>query len=104
MMAGDNIAVVWEHGFGTANTGTGKTSNYVSDTEWNDLLALCNTADGHTKENMEAWWQHAVDNAYTMGLFTTKTYMVLPSDMVNAVQGDKLTFLPGACTWAAPEA
>lgn len=104
MMAGDNIAVVWEHGFGTANTGTGKTSNYVSDPEWNDLLALCNTAEGHTKENMEAWWQHAVDNAYTMGLYTTKTYMVLPSDMVNAVQGDKLTFLPGACTWAAPEA
>ncbi|MBQ3425033.1 MAG: ABC transporter substrate-binding protein [Clostridia bacterium] len=104
MMAGDNIAVVWDHGFGTAKTGTGKTSNYIEDKEWNDLLVLCNTADGHTKENMEAWWQHAVDNAYTMGLFTTKTYMVLPSDMINVVQGDKLTFLPGACTWAAPEA
>lgn len=103
MMAGDNIAVVWEHGFGVANTGTGKTSNFVDDPEWSAQLELCNTADGHTKENMEKWWQMAVDNAYTMGLYTTKTYMVLPADMVNAVQGDKLTFLPGACTWAAPE-
>ena len=102
MMAGDNIAVVWDHGFGTAKTGTGKTANFVDDAAWNDLLVLCNTADGHTKENMEAWWQMAVDNAYCMGLYTTKTYMVLPADMVNAVQGDKLTFLPGACTWAAP--
>ena len=104
MMAGDNIAVVWDHGFGTAKTGTGKTANFVDDAAWNDLLVLCNTADGHTKENMEAWWQMAVDNAYCMGLFTTKTYMVIPSDMVSVVQGDKLTFLPGACTWAAPEA
>lgn len=104
MMAGDNIAVVWEHGFGLARSATGKTTNYVDDKEWNEMLELCNTADGHTKENMEAWWQHAVDNAYTMGVFTTSSYMVLPKDMVSVVQGDKLTFLPGACTWAAPEA
>ena len=80
------------------------TNNFIVDDEWNALLVEICTEEGHTKENMEAWWQHAVDNAYTMGLFTTKTYMVLPSDMINAVQGDKLTFLPGACTWAAPEA
>jgi len=104
MMAGDNIAVVWEHGFGLARSATGKTTNYVDDKEWNEMLELCNTADGHTKENMEAWWQHAVDNAYTMGVFTTSSYMVLPNDLVSVVQGDKLTFLPGACTWAAPEA
>ena len=103
MMAGDNIAVVWEHGFGVANTGTGKTSNFIDDPAWSELLELCNTAEGHTKENMEKWWQMAVDNAYTMGLYATNDYMVLPADMVNAVQGDKLTFLPGACTWAAPE-
>ena len=104
MMAGDNIAVVWEHGFGVANTGTGKTGNFIDDPEWSALLEKCNSADGHTKENMEAWWQMAVDNAYTMGLYATKTYMVLPADMVSAVQGDKLTFLPGACTWADPNA
>ena len=104
MMAGDNIAVVWEHGFGVANTGTGKTSNFIDNPEWSALLELCNTAEGHTKENMEAWWQMAVENAYTMGLYATNTYMVLPADMVSPVQGDKLTFLPGACTWAAPEA
>lgn len=100
MMAGDNIAVVWDHGFGTAMTGTGATANFIVDPAWNDQLVLVNTADGHTKENMEAWWQTAVDNAYCMGLYTTKTYMVMPSDMIKVVQGDKLTFLPGACIWA----
>lgn len=58
--------------------------------------------DGHTPENMLAWWQYAVDNAYTMGLWAGKQFMVLPEDMLSICQGDKLTFLPGACTYAAP--
>ena len=142
MMAGDNLPVVWEHGFGTANNGgpggpgggpggpggpgggpggpdgggdaapaaeaaaeenaDPHTSNFIRDPEWEEMLALCNTMDGHTPENMLAWWQHAVDNAYTMGLWAGKQFMVLPEDMLSICQGDKLTFLPGACTYAAP--
>ena len=103
-MAGSHLPVVWAHGFETSNVDTGdsgdvRTSNFVRDPEWQSLLELCNTINGHTGENMQAWWQHCVDNAYAMGLYTGTTYMIMPESMTKVVQGDKQTFLPGACEY-----
>lgn len=103
MMAGDYNVTVWQHGFSFANNGDGDhTANFVYDKEWDDLLNLCCTESGHTPENLECWWQIAVDNAYTMGLYSGNNYVVMPEDMTYFCQGDKLTMLPGACTYAAP--
>ncbi len=103
MMAGDYNVTVWQHGFSFANNGDGDhTSNFVYDKEWDDLLNLCCTEEGHTPENLQRWWQIAVDNAYTMGLYSGNNYVVMPEDMTYFCQGDKLTMLPGACTYAAP--
>ena len=105
MMAGDQNVTVWLHDFSWGNTSDGNRSiNFVSDQEWEDLLNLCCTEAGHTPENMEKWWDHAVENAYTMGLFTSNVYEVLPEDMTYYVLGDKLMPLTGASTYAAPEA
>ena len=101
MMAGDYNVQVWEHGFSYANTDGTRTDNFVVDDEWNALLAECCTEEGHTSENMAAWWQMAVDNAYTMALYTGNQYNVIPTDMTYFCLGDKLIFLPGACTYAA---
>ncbi|MGM9607178.1 MAG: ABC transporter substrate-binding protein [Oscillospiraceae bacterium] len=105
MMAGDQNVTVWAHDFSWGNTADGdRTINFIRDQEWEDLLNLCCTEAGHTPENMEKWWDHATENAYTMGLFTSNVYEVLPEDMTYYVLGDKLMPLTGASTYAAPEA
>lgn len=104
MMAGDFNVTVWLHGFSYGNTDGTHTQTFVVDQEWEDLLNLCCTEDGHTPENLEKWWDHAVENAYTMGLYAGTAQVILPEDMTVFVQGDKLTPLTGASTYAAPEA
>lgn len=103
-MAGSHLPVVWAHGFEVSNIDTGdsgdvRTANFVRDPEWQRLLEVSNTMMGHTTEDMLAWWQHCVDNVYAMGLYTGKTYMIMPANMTECVLGDKMTFLPGACTY-----
>lgn len=103
-MAGSHLPVVWSHGFETSNVDTGdgtdeRTANFVRDPEWQSLLKLCNTMNGHTSENMLAWWQRCVDNAYAMGLYTGTSYMIMPENMTKVVMGDRQIFLPGACEY-----
>ncbi|PWM75655.1 MAG: hypothetical protein DBX59_01370 [Bacillota bacterium] len=98
MMAGDYNVQAWLHDFSYANTAEGNhTSTFVTNDEWNDLLNLCNTEDGHTAENMQAWWEMAAENAYCMGVYAGNNYHIVPNDCVYVQLGDKLTFLPGAC-------
>ncbi|HHU22857.1 MAG TPA: ABC transporter substrate-binding protein [Clostridiales bacterium] len=105
MMAGDYNVTVWQHGFSYGNTPTGdRTMYHLIDDEWEDLLNLCISEDGHTPENMKAWWEHCVENAYAMGLYTSNAHDILPEDMTYYVRGDKLTPLTGASTYAAPKA
>lgn len=102
MMAGDYNVQAWLHDFAYANTATGtQTSCFVVDDEWNDLLSLCNTEEGHTAENMQAWWEMAAEHAYCMGIYAGNNYNIVPEDCVYVCQGDKLRFLPGACCYAA---
>ena len=105
MMAGDFNVTVWSHAFDYANTATGdRTMYHLVDDEWEAMLDTVLTEEGHTPENMEKWWNHAVENAYVMALFTGKSYDVIPEDMTYYCLGDKLTPLPGSSTYAAPEA
>ena len=102
MMAGDYNVQAWLHDFSYNNTSTGDhTNNFVVDDDWNDLLNLCNTEDGHTAENMQAWWEMATDHAYTMGIYAGNNYNIVPKDCTYVCQGDKLRFLPGACCFKA---
>ena len=101
MMAGDYNVTVWEHMFSYGNTGDGDhTSTFIYDDEWEEMLETCLSEEGHTSENMEAWWQHLVDNAYAIGCYAANKYTVIPTNMTQLYYGDKLTILPGACTYA----
>lgn len=99
MMAGDYNVNAWSHGFDYNSNGADgtQTAYFFQDDEWNELLALCNTLEGHTSENMLAWWQMAVDNAYTMGLYTGNSYDIAPADCTYVCLSDRLVLLPGAC-------
>lgn len=102
MMAGDYNVQAWLHDFSYNNSATGdRTTCFVVDDEWNDLLNLCNTEDGHTAENMQAWWEMTAEHAYTMGIYAGNSYNIVPEDCVYVCQGDKLRFLPGACCFKA---
>lgn len=101
LMAGDYNVQAWAHDFSYNNSSSGaETTTHIVDDEWNDLLNLCNTEDGHTAENMQAWWEMAVEHGYTMGVYAGNNYNVVPADCVYVCQGDKLTFLPGACCFS----
>ena len=100
MMAGDYNVQAWSHDFSYNNTSTGdRTTTFIVDDEWNDLLS--NTEDGHTAENMQAWWEMAAEHAYTMGIYAGNNYNIVPEDCTYVCQGDKLRFLPGACCFKA---
>lgn len=102
MMAGDYNVQAWLHDFSYNNSATGDcTTTFIVDDEWNDLLNLCNTEEGHTAENMQAWWEMAAEHAYTMGVYAGNNYNIVPEDCVYVCQGDKLRFLPGACCFKA---
>ena len=102
MMAGDYNVQAWLHDFSYNNSSSGdRTTSFVVDDEWNDLLNTCNTEDGHTSENMQAWWEMATDHAYTMGIYAGNNYNIVPEDCTYVCQGDKLRFLPGACCFKA---
>ena len=102
MMAGDYNVQVWAHDYSWANTGDGDhTQEFITDQEWEDLLNLCNTEEGHTSENMKAWWEMATQHAYGMGLYTGNSYNIVPEECTYVCQGDKLVLLPGACTFNA---
>jgi len=102
MMAGDYNVQAWAHDFSYGNTPEGnRTLTFIQNDEWEALLNECNTNDGHTAENMQAWWNMCVDNAYAMGVFAGNNFNIVPEDCVYVHQGDKLRFLPGACCYKA---
>ena len=99
MAASDYIVNVWSHSMDVSNTGTGLTENFVDDEEWQEMLDLCKTTDGHTTENLDAWWQHAVDNAYLMALAVDYVNIVYPSSMTSIIMTDKNHVVFGGCTY-----
>ena len=101
MMAGSEMATVWLHQYSYANMDGTQTTNFIVDDEWEAMLNEIQTEEGHTAENMQAWWDHCVANAYGMGLYNGTIFDIVPADMTYVCQGDKQVPLPGACTYAA---
>lgn len=101
MMAGSEMATVWLHQFSYANMDGTQTTNFIVDQEWEDLLNLIQTEEGHTAENMQAWWDHCAENAYGMGLYNGTMFDIVPADMTYVCQGDKQIPLLGSCTYEA---
>lgn len=99
-MAGDYNVTVWEHAFSFGNTSTkDRTQYWGTDQEWEDLLNECLTEEGHTPENMEKWWDMAVENGYVIGLYASMHNSVIPENMKFFAIGDKNTALAGASVY-----
>ncbi len=95
----DYVVNMWDHYYDTAQNENGLTTNFIDDPEWSDLLKTCISADGHTEENINEWWQTCVENAYGMGLYCTTNYIVHSTTITDIVRNDKNQVLPGACSY-----
>lgn len=99
------IALKWSHAWSWANTVEGDhTTNFVYDSEWNDLLIACNSLEGHTYENMTAWLEMLYENAYATNLYNTTKNIIYPADLTYMYRNSHLIILPGACEYADPNA
>ncbi len=99
-MAGDNIATVWQHGFDTGNSTVGLAANFADDPEWQQMLETCyGSEETHTSEALLAWWEHAVENGYLMGLYNQNKYTAIPASTATVCYGDKQSMLPGGFTF-----
>lgn len=97
---GDYLVLEWQHAYDWANTtDADHTVNFIYDQEWQSLLELCYTAEGHTDENMERWVEMLYENAYGMNLFNTSKNIIYPSYITSLYRNNKLVILPGACEY-----
>ena len=101
MMAGSEMATVWLHQYSYANMDGTQTSNFIVDQQWEDLLNSIQTEEGHTAENMQAWWDHCAENAYGMGLYNSTMFDIVPADMTYVCFGDKQIPLLGGGAYKA---
>ncbi len=84
----------------TVDTTMNKTPSFVEDAEWDDMLTLINTINGHTEENIDAWEQHAIENAYGMGLYSYQNHIVFNKKIVSIARNGKNVLLPGGFEYA----
>jgi len=99
--AGDAGVVEASHWFNTSNTVEDRTDNFIEDPEWQTMLETILTEDGHTSENIDAWLQHAYDNAYGMALCSDINHIVYKNTITSVFKNDKNKLIPGAFTYAA---
>lgn len=96
----DYVVNIWAHFFDLSHSANGdKTPNFIADPEWQEILTECCTADGHTPENLNAWWEHCVENAYCMGLYASKQNVIYSEQFNQIVKLDRDQIMPGACTY-----
>lgn len=93
----DYLTNLFDHAFN--NGGVGATKNFIEDETLNGLMKKA-YAVGATDEDVDALWQHCVENAYTYPMLRNVNAFVLPADSVETVwRNDKNTFMPGAAIW-----
>lgn len=97
---GSYLVQKWAHAYDWANTTAGDhTVNYIYDQEWQDLLMLIQSKDGHTTENMLKWLQMMYDNAYGMNLFNSTKSIVYRDNLHFLYRNNKFIIIPGACEY-----
>lgn len=99
------VVLKWIHAFDWANTKDGnRTTNFVTNQEWQELLYTVNTVEGHTVENMTRWLEILYENAYATNLYNTTKSIIYPDDLTYMYRNAKLVIVPGACEFADPNA
>lgn len=73
----DYIVNNWAHVCDPANWSWGLSYNFIDDEKLVDLLYTCKSLDGHTEDNLNAFHEYVVENAYMKGLYNGYTCAVM---------------------------
>lgn len=98
--ASNNYAsVAWTRPFLAANYSTGGTCNFIFDDYLQEQLALVNTDEGHTEENVKALYEYIVENAYGYGILCGTSYYAM-NDMFSKLSFNASIMLsPSSCIY-----
>lgn len=79
------------------------TVNFIHDDKLQELVSLCNSAAGHTDENVQELHDYIIDNAYARGLFAAKSYNIVTNDVSALAMTYKYNIKPGNCVFVDNE-
>lgn len=98
--ASDYLANIWSHVMSADAFPSGKTEGFVDDAHYQELLKNAISIYA-TTEDMDAFWQYTLDNAFIMGTNCSITYVAYPSDVITSLwMNDKSVLLPGTFIYA----
>lgn len=105
MMAADDYGTVLiERIMGEASFAGGQqTINFIQDDKLQELVALCNTKEGHTDENTQELHDYIIDNAYGRGLIALSANLVTRNDVSKICVSYMTHIVPGGCIYTDNE-
>lgn len=99
MMVANNFSYKY-----TLADGTEVGSSFENDPEWLDMADIISSLDGHTDENILKWQAMNIEEAHHMGIATTWINLLVNENITSICRNDKNKMLPGAFTYANPNA
>jgi ABC-type transport system substrate-binding protein len=100
-MSSDYMTSLWSHVMDPDSFG-GHTENFIVDDQYTALLEAAQAADA-TDDDVDAFWQYTLENAYFYPLVRGVQSIILPTGEVTSVwMNDKNNLIPGACYYAEP--
>ena len=102
--ANDYIVNAWGAFMADGYTAAPLNINFIDDGgKCEELLNACRTEEGHTAENMNAWLKYVQDNAYAMGLNSSISYIVYPSNVTGICLNNRGFIVPGGWSFTPAE-
>ena len=91
----DYVTSLWSHIYQITSNEVG-TENFIDDDHFDELLVKALTV-GSSEDDMDAFWQYCVENAYFYPTVRTVNCIVYPEGGISSIwRNDKNTFIPGA--------
>lgn len=92
---------VWEKVLNKDKYSWGGTINFVLDDTLQSMLSEVRTPDGHTKENVIAFHDYVVDQAWAIGVVQGVNYFAYRADKIDTVvMSEQRIISPNACIFA----
>lgn len=92
---------VWEKVLNKAKYSWGGTINFVVDETLQEMLSEVRTPEGHTKENVIAFHDYVVDQAWAIGICQGINYFAYRTDKIDTiVMSEQRIIRPNSCIFA----
>jgi ABC-type transport system substrate-binding protein len=103
MAADDYMPIVWYRWFSDDFHSVSHTVCNCDDDTLRDLLSACIVTGGNTPENMMAFHDYVVENAYGYGLFSNCVSDVVSNEITEPCWNYQDFIVPGGCIYADNE-